>query len=187
MNGDVTRWSPIPAHSRTGRRLTFGLEVAESFDRNQRRSRQRSMSAMSRGDLRTTACIHEATSSCRYRCDQCGVGRPLPRRRGHGNTRVQGATGDRLHRSHPSRRVSVVDPREAGCPCRLATPAAALAICYALNIPVPARLGILMASSATRVHGAMEHIHAAGCDMVVGVREEPDVVQHHVAHTRPGR
>src|SRR6478736_1836957 len=126
VNGDAPMVADM-SRDRTGRRLTFGLEVSESFDRITGAA-DSIRCPRCRSDLQYDQVYLSHLGS--YRCDNCGFGRPAPD-----------------------------------------NAAAALAICHALNIPVPHASASL--ASVQPAFGRMEHVHAGGRDIVVAFAKNP--------------
>jgi UDP-N-acetylmuramyl tripeptide synthase len=116
-----------------------------------------------------------------YRCDNCGFGRPALDV-AVTEIRVQGLQATDCTIRTPAGEHQLSIP-QAGVHVAY-NAAAALAICHALNIPVPHASTSL--ASVQPAFGRMEHVMQPSrhCG---GVREEPDVVQHDAAHARPGR
>ena len=164
VNGDDPMVADM-AHDRTGRRLTFGVEVAESFDRISGAA-DSIRCPRCRGDLRYDHVYLSHLGS--YRCDNCGYGRPsldVAVTEIH----VQGLQATDCTVRTPVGEYQLSIP-QAGVHVAY-NAAAALAICYALNIPVPHASASL--ASVQPAFGRMEHIHAAGCDMVVAFAKNP--------------
>lgn len=164
VNGDDPMVADM-AHDRTGRRLTFGLDVAQSFDRISGAA-DSIRCPRCRGDLRYDQVYLSHLGS--YRCGKCGYGRPT----------LDVAVTDVAVRGLQATDCTVRTPTGE---YRLSIPqagihvaynaAAALAICHALEIPVPHASTSL--ASVRPAFGRMEHIHAGGYDMVMAFAKNP--------------
>jgi UDP-N-acetylmuramyl tripeptide synthase len=164
VNGDDPMVADM-ARDRTGRRLTFGLEVSESFDRISGAA-DSIRCPRCRSDLHYDQVYLSHLGS--YRCDNCGFGRPALDV-AVTEIRVQGLQATDCTIRTPAGEHQLSIP-QAGVHVAY-NAAAALAICHALNIPVPHASASL--ASVQPAFGRMEHVHAAGRDIVVVFAKNP--------------
>jgi UDP-N-acetylmuramyl tripeptide synthase len=151
VNGDDPMVADM-ARDRTGRRLTFGLEVSESFDRISGAA-DSIRCPRCRSDLQYDQVYLSHLGS--YRCDNCGFGRPaLDIAVTEIHVRGLQATDCTIRTPAGEHQLSIP---QAGVHVAY-NAAAALAICHALNIPVPHASASL--ASVQPAFGRMEHIHA---------------------------